>query len=191
MCPGSGRRSWCQPRCPGCLWASSLKQPRQTGRSLAGVVAFDVTGLWEVSGRYAEDDLLTEEHIWLDQSPVGPITGFDVDEDGQRTADPFVVEGSGLYGNQLRFTQVYLDGTETFWTAVVSRHSNGVLVMMDGQWSGGCNGTFTATKLRRNLRPESEAAGVVVERDLQLRNADAVARARSDPGGGRKRIIVV
>ena len=173
------------------MGASSLKQPRQTGRSLAGVGAVDVTGLWEVSGRYAEDDLLTEEHIWLDQSPVRLITGFDVDEDGQRTADPFMVEDSCLYGNQLRFTQRYLDGTETFWTAVVSSDSNGVLVMTDGQWSGGCNGTFTAAMLRRNLQPESEVTEVVVERDLQLRNADSVARARFSPDDERKRIILV
>ena len=124
--------------------------PPAGGRYIRGVWVpdsvgpFDVTGLWEAIGTNTDDDETVTEHVWLEQADDGTIVGNDVDAQGQRTDDPYVVERARWDGYTLSFTQRYPDGASTQWKAKVVRDAEGHLVMLGGQWSGDCNGFFGA-----------------------------------------------
>jgi hypothetical protein len=133
--------------------------PPQGGRYIKGIWVpdtvgpFDVTGLWEMTGTNTDDDEVVTEHMWLEQTDLdGIIIGNDADEQGQRTDDPYAVKDAKWDGYTLSFTQEYPDGAKTLWKAKVTRHADGHLVMMGGQWAGDCNGFFTARILSGEVK---------------------------------------
>ena len=157
--------------------------PRKGGRYIRGIWVpdsigpFDVTGLWEVTGKNTDDDEDVKETVWLEQTTDGAIVGNDVDTMAAgESEDPYAIKDARWEGYTLTFAQEYPDGAQTMWTAKVTRSAeNGRLIMMGGKWSGECSGSFTAQILSGEVNVDPEE--VEKERRRKLAEEERAAAA--------------
>ena len=114
-----------------------------------------VSGKWAATGADTDGPGVTEL-LFLTVHLDGSVTGRVDDGDGVEGEEDCVIANGRLdtASRKLSFDQVYSDNALTRWSASYDREGDRLL---DGVWSGECDGTFTA----RRVDPPSEvrAAG--------------------------------
>ena len=108
-------------------------------------------GQWNATGTV--DSEATQELVLLQVKPDGTVGGSVDDGDGvfdEAGADCILANGVADFERQtVAFDQMYADGAITHWAARYDAERD---MLVDGQWSGECDGAFEGTRKGGQMR---------------------------------------
>lgn len=103
-----------------------------------------VTGHWSVQGEDS-DGPGQDELLFLHVAADGSISGAVDDGDGKVSEDDCTIVNGRLNAvtREMKFDQVYSDGAVTHWRGFYDQRAD---ALVNGVWTGACDGTFLGTR---------------------------------------------